>query len=112
MSRESVDQILKRSLLDQEFRDAIQLDPESALAGFDLSEEERTALLSGNFNDVAVFMPLHCTIRFAMITENIIAMKPHPDEFRSAEFQRRGSEIVELAGDRIASIKEFLALLR
>jgi hypothetical protein len=112
VSREAMEEILNRSLLDEDFRAALQDNPESVLESFDLSDDERAALVSGKFDDVAVFMPLHCTIRFAMITKNIIAMKPHPEESRRAEFERRGAEIVQQEGDRIAVLKDFLAMIR
>ena len=35
-------------MTDQAFRDQLISDPDSALAGFDLTKEERTALLSGD----------------------------------------------------------------
>jgi len=46
MSRQAMEAIIGRSLMDHDFRELFFADPNQALAGYDLSKEERTALLS------------------------------------------------------------------
>lgn len=114
MSREAVTEILERALLDEEFRRVVETDPDHALQGFDVTDEERTVLLSRNARAVEEFFPgiLHCTIRFAMINENIVAVDPFPGDLRRSELQRRGQEVIAAEGGRIEALKELLALLR
>jgi hypothetical protein len=114
MSRTAVIEILDRALFDEEFRRAVETDPERSLEGFHLTDEERTVLLSRDVNMMEEFFPgvLYCTIRFAMINENIVAIEPFPDDVRRSELERRASEIVATEGDRIEALKEMLTLLR
>jgi hypothetical protein len=112
MSRAAVSELLDRALLDEGFRRTVEADPEGTLAGFDLSAEERSALLSRDLTKMDEAFPLYCTIRFAMINENIVAMAPFPDDALRAELQRRGGDIVAMAGDRIEPLKELLRLMR
>jgi hypothetical protein len=44
MSREALEAIIGRAVIDVEFRLALFADPDSALAGYDLTEGELTAL--------------------------------------------------------------------
>lgn len=44
MSIKSMDEILSRMILDQEFRDLLRRDPKWALAGYELTPEEQNAL--------------------------------------------------------------------
>jgi|GEM_PF-6660415 len=113
MSHTAIAEILDRSLLDEDFRRAVETNPERTLQSYDLTDEERTVLLSRNLTEMNKFFPgtLYCTIRFAFI-ENIIAMQPFPDDARKSELQHRGSEIITAKRDRIGALKELLALLR
>ncbi len=111
MSRAALTEILDRSLLDEEFRRAIQADPEGRLRDFDLTDEERSALLSRQLTKVSDLAFMACTIRFAMI-RNIVALLPTLDESRKSELQGRGREIANMEGDRTEPIKEFLARMR
>ena len=45
MSRDALAQIVERACTDAAFRAALQNSPDSALAGYDLTAEERAALL-------------------------------------------------------------------
>lgn len=47
MSAEQMQKILDRALSDAAFRDRLAKDPESALAGYDLTTEERATFGSG-----------------------------------------------------------------
>jgi hypothetical protein len=111
MSRAALTEILDRSLLEEDFRRAILADPEGVLDGFDLTDEERSALLSRQLTKVADLAFLACTIRFAMI-RNIVALLPPLDDSRGAELQRRGDEIARMEGNLTEHIKEFLARMR
>jgi len=111
MSRTALTEILDRSLLDEEFRQAIQADPYEVFKGFDLTDEERSALLSRQLTKVSDLAFMACTIRFAMI-RNIVALLPTLDESRKAELQSRGEEIARMEGDRTEAIKKFLAQMR
>jgi hypothetical protein len=44
MSKEAVESILGKAILDAEFRKALIVEPEKALAGFDLTETEKAQL--------------------------------------------------------------------
>jgi hypothetical protein len=117
MSRAAVNDILNRSLLDERFLQAIQADPDGALTGYDLTDEERSALLSRDLTKVAKLagpaaLALYCTIRFAMISPNWVAVLPGVDESRKAELQSRGDEITRMEGDRTEALKELLARMR
>jgi Ribosomally synthesized peptide prototyped by Frankia Franean1_4349. len=46
VSRRQIEAVLGRALVDQEFRLALFADPDAALAGYDLTAAERTALKS------------------------------------------------------------------
>jgi hypothetical protein len=47
MSAEQVQRVLDRAIDDPEFRDLLARDPAAALAGYDLSDEERAKFGSG-----------------------------------------------------------------
>ncbi len=44
MSREAVERIIGKAVMDAEFREALLADPAKALAGYDLTEEEMAGL--------------------------------------------------------------------
>jgi hypothetical protein len=46
MSKQSMEAIVGRSLMDRDYRDLFFADPDQALASYELTKEERTALLS------------------------------------------------------------------
>ncbi len=46
MSKEAVEAVFGKAMLDDEFRDALFADPDQALMAYDLSEEERLMLSS------------------------------------------------------------------
>jgi hypothetical protein len=46
MSKEAVEAVIGKAVLDAEFRNALLADPEKALAGFDLNETEKASLKS------------------------------------------------------------------
>ncbi len=48
MSSDAVNLVLERAMVDADFRKRLASDPESALAEFDLSDEERAAFTSGS----------------------------------------------------------------
>lgn len=48
MSRQTVNQVIQRAISDAAFRRQLQRDPASALAGFDLTADERGAIASGD----------------------------------------------------------------
>lgn len=114
MSLAAVNEFLGRALLDEEFRRTFEADPEPVLNDYDLTEDERSVVLSRDLAMAKRLFPgvLYCTIRFAMTNENIIALQPFPDEATRVELLRRGDEILGIEGDRTAAIKELLALMR
>jgi hypothetical protein len=46
MSQQVVEQVIGRAVTDPEFRNLLFSDPDQALAGYDLTEEERKAILA------------------------------------------------------------------
>ena len=48
MSKEALTRVVERASQDASFRQQLASNPESALAGFDLTAEERAALMSGD----------------------------------------------------------------
>ena len=48
MSKEALTQVVERASQDANFRQQLASNPERALAGFDLTAEERAALMSGD----------------------------------------------------------------
>lgn len=52
MSRLALEEILARAVEDDRFRDLLLRSPAEALVGYDLSEEERGALIAGNLMEV------------------------------------------------------------
>ena len=48
MSQQAIAQVVERASADAQFRAQLERDPDNALAGYDLSPEEREALLSGD----------------------------------------------------------------
>lgn len=46
MTMDAIEQVIGRAVLDEEFRELLFSDPEKALAGFDLTDEEREKLLT------------------------------------------------------------------
>ncbi len=55
MSKQAVEQILGRIVTDEDFRKLFFSNPEKALEGYDLSDEEREALLETKKEDVEGF---------------------------------------------------------
>ena len=52
MSRVALEEILARALEDARFRERLLQSPADALIGYDLSAEEREALIAGDLRDV------------------------------------------------------------
>ena len=52
MSKQAMTQVVERASADAKFRAQLQRDPENALAGYDLSPDERAALMSGDENQL------------------------------------------------------------
>lgn len=52
MSRQALEEILARAMEDQEFRSRLLREPEPALAGYDLTAQERDALIAGDLRQV------------------------------------------------------------
>ena len=52
MSRVALEEILARAMEDHGFRERLLRSPAEALAGYDLSEEERQALIAGNLQEL------------------------------------------------------------
>ncbi len=48
MSQATLAEVVERASVDETFRARLQSDPESALAGYELTPEERSALRSGD----------------------------------------------------------------
>ncbi len=44
MSKQTVEAVIGKAIMDAEFRKALIADPEKALAGYDLTEQEKAAL--------------------------------------------------------------------
>jgi hypothetical protein len=55
MSKRGVELVLMRALGDGDFRTAMQEHPDTALARFDLTDEERQAILAGDKNALLEF---------------------------------------------------------
>lgn len=117
MSRIAVNDILNRALLEGHFLQAVRSDPENALKAYDLNEDERSALLSRDLTKVVglagpAALALYCTIRFAMISPNWVAMRPDNDAPQKANLENRANQIIRMEGDRTEVLKEFLAQMR
>lgn len=52
MSRVALEEILARALEDARFRERLLQSPVDALIGYDLSVEEREALIAGNLKEI------------------------------------------------------------
>jgi len=48
MSTAVLEQVIQRAIDDQAFREQVKSNPTAALGGYDLSQEERTAVTSGD----------------------------------------------------------------
>ncbi|HLI25727.1 MAG TPA: Os1348 family NHLP clan protein [Chloroflexota bacterium] len=48
MSQQSLARVIERWSTDEAFRAAVQRDPDTALVGYDLTAEERAALIAGD----------------------------------------------------------------
>ena len=48
MSIDVLESVIGKALLDTEFRNLLMIDPEAALAGFELSEPEKARLINSN----------------------------------------------------------------
>ncbi len=55
MSKQAVEQVLMRALGDGEFRDHLQSGPEAALKRYDLTDEERTAIINADQEALLAF---------------------------------------------------------
>jgi hypothetical protein len=55
MSKESVEAVIGKAVLDSEFREALFADPEEVLAGYELSEEESAVLRAIDFETMESF---------------------------------------------------------
>ena len=55
MSKRGVELLLMRALGDGDFRTELQEEPDTALSRFDLTEEERQAILAGDRNALLEF---------------------------------------------------------
>ena len=55
MSRQVVEQIVGRMVTDPEFRNLLFSDPDQALAGYDLTMDERQAILSTESKNIEDF---------------------------------------------------------
>lgn len=119
MSRAVVNEILDTALLDEEFRHAIESDPEGFLAGYDLTDDERAALTTRNFKKATelaggpqaglTFVRIFVT---TINNNNLVAIRPEHDQERKQALRARGEEIARSSGDRTESIKELLAQMR
>lgn len=125
MSRTAMNEILDRSMLDEDFRREILADPDGALAGYDLTDAERAALsrrdadeatkLAGRSPVAAIVVVnisnLNTFITSIVYLENLIATRPDVDERDKARIRQRCEEITQLDGDRTEPIKELLATM-
>lgn len=115
MSRTAINDVLDRALLDSEFRAALMRDPDGALGEYDLTAEERRALVSNDFKEMEhVGAAHHITARFVILEDPpLIAVRPVVDrERRENELNAAGAEIVASGGDRTEAIKRFLVQMR
>lgn len=55
MSRQSIEAIIGRAMLDEEFRMALFADPDETLAGYRLTKKERTALSNVDAETLDIF---------------------------------------------------------
>lgn len=55
MSKESVEAVIGKAVLDSEFREALFADPEEVLAAYELTEEETAALMAIDFETMESF---------------------------------------------------------
>jgi hypothetical protein len=52
MSRQAIEEVLARAMEDEEFRLRLLREPEPALKGYDLTPQERDALIAGDLRRV------------------------------------------------------------
>jgi hypothetical protein len=115
MSRTAVNDVLDRALLDPGFRHALLSDPDVALEEYELTAEERRALVSNDFKEMEhVGAAHHITARFVITTDPpLIAVRPVVDrERREHELNATGAEIAAAGGDQTEAIKRFLVRMR
>lgn len=55
MSQDAVNALIGKAATDSEFRKLLQTTPEKAFEGFDLTDEEKDALLKMNFESLDTF---------------------------------------------------------
>jgi hypothetical protein len=116
----ALNNVINRTLLDEQFRRAVQTDPDTALDGLDLTDEERSAIRSRSFATlppratspeppptITVIVTIVLTVR-----NESTGTTGHTPAARVAELTRRGDAILRMPGDRVQPIKELLALMR
>lgn len=117
MSRVVVNEILHRSLVDEEFRRGIESDAGTVLADFDLTAEERVALLGRDVRAVSALARDPEAVPAIVLAPNhqptdgpIIWLRA--DDASAAELARRGAEIVDMGGGgRVEAIRDLLSRL-
>ena len=125
MSRTAINEILDRSMLDEDFRRAILADPDGALAGYDLTAAERAAViqrdgdeatkLAGRSPSAAIIVVnisnLNTFITSIVTLENLIATRPDLPAHDKTRVRQRCEEIKRMDGDRTEPLKELLATM-
>lgn len=113
MPKESVTEVLDRALLDHEFRETIEANPD-VLLEFDLTPHEREVILSRNVATVEEFFPgaLYCTIRFALVNENIVAIDPHLEKLHQERLQLIATGIIDTTANRVDNLRGLLRAFR
>jgi hypothetical protein len=126
MSRTAMNEILDRSMIEEDFRSAILADPDGALADYDLTDAERAALtrrdvdeatkLAGRSPVAAIVVVnvsnLNTFITSIVTLENLIATRPPDvDERDKARIRQGCDEIKQMDGDRTEALKELLATM-
>jgi len=106
MSRTAMNEILDRSMLDEDFRRAILAAPDGVLAATKLAGRSPVAaIIVVNISNLNTF------ITSIVYLENLIATRPDVDERDKARIRQRCEEITQLDGDRTEPIKELLATM-
>jgi hypothetical protein len=125
MSRTAMNEILDRSMIEEDFRRAILADPDGALADYDLTDAERAAFTGRDVDEatklagrspvaaiVAVNVSTVNTFVTSIVTlENLIATRPDVSEGDKARIRQRSEEIKQMEGDRTEPLKELLATM-
>ena len=106
MSKGTLGQVVKRAIGDAAFRRQLQSDPGGALKGFDLTDEERSALRSGDASKLSALGVDQRMSKAFILGESAAAASKSvsaSDVSRSATMPDGGEPLITEGGGNVAS---------